>query len=264
MTKQLNTAIKAAINAGLVIMKIYTDPDIDFSVEKKADNSPLTIADKAANKIIEEYLQETGIPILSEEGKDINFNERKEWEQFWLVDPLDGTKEFIKKNGEFTVNIALIDNNKPILGVIYIPVTQMLYVGDVAKGAWKIKTDDQNITFQNLTELGTKLPENTKHEDYIIVGSRSHMSKETEAYVNELKKKHNDINMIPSGSSIKICMVAEGRADEYPRFGPTMEWDTAAGHAIVNAAGKKLWLTDFSNELTYNKENLLNPYFIVK
>ena len=233
-------------------------------MEKKADNSPLTIADKAANKIIEEHLLETSISILSEEGKHTDYETRKRWKQFWLVDPLDGTKEFIKKNGEFTVNIALIENQKPIAGVIYIPVTQMLYVGDVNVGAWKIQTWEAEISFQNVKEQGIKIPNKTKNDTYTIVGSRSHLSAETEAYVNRLKQKHNNIKMITSGSSIKICMVAEGQADEYPRFGPTMEWDTAAGHAIANAAGKKLWHTDFSSELSYNKENLLNPFFIVK
>ena len=264
MTILIDTAIKATIKAGQAIIEIYTDPTIDFSVERKADNSPLTIADKAANKIIEELLQETGIPILSEEGKHTDYKIRKQWKRFWLVDPLDGTKEFIKKNDEFTVNIALIVDQKPVMGVIYIPVTQMLYIGNITEGAWKFKTDNKNTTFQEITKNGTKIPKDSKNDHYVIVGSRSHMSKETETYINKLAQEHGKIEMISSGSSIKICMVAEGKADEYPRFGPTMEWDTAAGHAIANAAGKTLWLSDFSNELIYNKENLLNPYFIVK
>ena len=264
MTTQLNTAIKASIKAGQEIMQIYNDPDADFSIERKADNSPLTIADRASNAIIEALLKNTNLPILSEEGRDIAYSERKNWKRFWLVDPLDGTKEFIKKNGEFTVNIALIENCKPIAGVIFVPVTKILYVGDIKVGAWKFQTDDTNTSFQLIREQGHKIPVENKRNVYTIAGSRSHMNAETEEYVNQLKLKHRNIDMISSGSSIKICLVAEGLADEYPRFGPTMEWDTAAGHAIANAAGKKLWLTDFSGELKYNKENLLNPYFIVK
>jgi 3'(2'), 5'-bisphosphate nucleotidase len=233
-------------------------------VEKKADNSPLTIADKASHHIIEEKLKTTGIPILSEEGKNIEFSERKKWEKFWLVDPLDGTKEFIKQNGEFTVNIALIENSAPVLGVIYVPVNGILYFGDVVDGSWKVEEKLDNYSFANVFEKAEKLDGVPSSRDYKVVGSRSHMSPETENYILELKKKYKKIEIVSKGSSLKICMVAEGIANEYPRFGPTMEWDTAAGHAIANAAGKKLWLTDFSSELKYNKENLLNPYFIVK
>jgi len=260
----INTAISAAIKAGNKILEIYNDPLADFSVERKADNSPLTDADKASHNVISELLKSTKIPILSEEGKTIDFVVRKHWDTFWLIDPLDGTKEFIKKNGEFTVNIALIENGKPTMGIIYVPVMQTLYVGEINSGAWKIENANENSTFKELKLKGIKLPEINIRKEYTIVGSRSHMSKETEDYISELKIEHPMIDIISKGSSLKICMVAEGIADEYPRFGPTMEWDTAAGHAIANAAGKKLWLTDLSRELQYNKENLLNPYFIVK
>ncbi len=260
----INTAIQAAIQAGCEILNIYNDPSSDFLVERKADHSPLTIADKTSDRIIEEFLKTTNIPVLSEEGRNIEFSERKEWKQFWLVDPLDGTKEFIKRNGQFTVNIALIENGKPVKGVIYVPVTHELFVGDNENGAWKISTTNAAITWNEIQEKGTRLPENADKRGYTIAGSRSHMNFKTHRYINQLKKKYGEIEIIRSGSSIKICMVAEGIADEYPRFGPTMEWDTAAGHAIANAAGKKLWLTDLSGELQYNKENLLNPYFIVK
>lgn len=262
----INQAIKAAIEAGNEILKIYKDPKSDFSIERKADNSPLTIADKASHKVIEAALLGTGIPILSEEGKVIEYKERKNWDIFWLIDPLDGTKEFIKKNGEFTVNIALIEEGIPIMGIIYVPVTNTLYFGSSEKGAWKLENALTGIDLQTLTSLGTKLPEKCNNQDKVfkLVGSRSHMSPETVAYIEELKKDHSKIEIVSKGSSLKICMVAEGSANEYPRFGPTMEWDTAAGHAIANAAGKKLWLTDLSRELKYNKENLLNPYFIVK
>jgi 3'(2'), 5'-bisphosphate nucleotidase len=272
----LNTAITASIWAGQEILKIYNDPDADFSVERKADNSPLTIADKAAHKIIMQHLEKTGIPVLSEEGKTIPFETRAKWKTFWLVDPLDGTKEFIKRNGEFTVNIALIENNKPVAGIIYVPVTKTLYAGSngnynnvtdyksAPAGAWKLTTPEANTTFETLKSKGQKLPCSTLPQTYTMVGSRSHMSVETEEYIAARKKEFGEVTMISQGSSLKICLVAEGAAHEYPRFGPTMEWDTAAGHAIANAAGKKLWLTDFSGELSYNKENLLNPWFIVK
>jgi 3'(2'), 5'-bisphosphate nucleotidase len=260
----LNTAISAAIEAGLEILKIYNDPSSDFSIEKKADNSPLTIADKASHAVIEKQLKNTGIPILSEEGRDIPFEERKDWQQFWMVDPLDGTKEFIKQNGEFTVNIALIENTKPVAGIIYVPVSRTLYVGDVKQGAWKLGNIYESVSVESLKSKGHKLPMNGEDRIFTLVGSRSHANEETKTYIEKRKKEHKQIDIISKGSSLKICMVAEGVADEYPRFGPTMEWDTAAGHAIANAAGKKLYQTNLKNELTYNKKDLLNPYFIVK
>lgn len=262
--KNIDLAIRAAIKAGHSILEIYSDPNSDFSVEKKADNSPLTIADKASHNVIVSYLDGTDIPVLSEEGTSISYNERKHWSTFWLIDPLDGTKEFIKKNGEFTVNIALIKEGNPVMGVIYVPVSRMLYVGIDKKGAWKIEVQNADVTFEEIQQQGLRLPQPSTNQHFTIVGSRSHMSAETEAYIEELKNEHAEIDIVSKGSSLKICMVAEGIANEYPRFGPTMEWDTAAGHAIANAAGKKLWLTDLSNELCYNKENLLNPFFIVK
>ncbi len=260
----INTTISAAIEAGLAILEIYNNPLSNFSVEKKADNSPLTIADKASHKIIEKFLTKTDFPVLSEEGKTIDYKEREKWDTFWLVDPLDGTKEFIKKNDEFTVNIALIKQGKPVMGIIYVPVLQILYVGVLEEGAWKIKTNNAKIAFNEIKREGLKLPQKSSNKNFVIVGSRSHMNTETENYIAELRKKHREIDIVSKGSSLKICMVAEGAANEYPRFGPTMEWDTGAGHAIANAAGKKLWLTDLSGELSYNKRNLLNPFFIVK
>lgn len=260
----LNTAISAAIKAGNEIIKIYNDPSSNFSVEKKADNSPLTIADKASHKIIEEALKVTGLPVLSEEGLDIPFDERKNWKQFWLVDPLDGTKEFIKRNGEFTVNIALIENSKPVAGIIYVPVSRTLYVGDLKQGAWMLENVNESISVEDLKIKGKKLPVNGQKRNFTLVGSRSHANEETKAYIAKRKEEYEKIEIISKGSSLKICMVAEGVADEYPRFGPTMEWDTAAGHAIANAAGKKLWHTDLKSELSYNKKDLLNPFFIVK
>ena len=260
----INTAIKAAVKAGKKILEIYNDPQSDFSIERKADNSPLTIADKASHLLIADFLKDTDIPILSEEGKSVAYEERKVWDLFWLIDPLDGTKEFIKKNGEFTVNIALIENNRPILGVIYVPVSATLYIGTEQLGAWKVEDASDSMSFDLIKRDGIELPAANSTNPYRIVGSRSHMSNETQQYINNLKTEHPEIEIVSKGSSLKICMVAEGVANEYPRFGPTMEWDTAAGHAIANAAGKKLWHTNFSQELEYNKENLLNPYFIVR
>ena len=260
----INTAIQAAIAAGKAILKIYNDPAADFSIEKKADNSPLTIADKTSHQLIEAALSATGIPILSEEGKAIPYAQRRSWTSFWLIDPLDGTKEFIKKNGEFTVNIALVKAGTPVMGIIYVPVSDTLYFGSQEEGAWKLEKTGEACTLDLLRQQGLRLPAPADTDVYKVVGSRSHMSPETEDYINTLKQEHARVEIVSRGSSLKICMVAEGSAHQYPRFGPTMEWDTAAGHAIANAAGKKLWLTDLSRELHYNKENLLNPYFIVK
>jgi 3'(2'), 5'-bisphosphate nucleotidase len=258
-------AIWAAIKAGDEIIKIYNDPKQDFSVEKKADNSPLTIADKSSHNVIVEALKATPFLVLSEEGTQILYSERKNWETFWLIDPLDGTKEFIKKNGEFTVNIALVKNGNPIMGVIYVPVTKTLYWGEVGNGAWKLEDTlvGAEINADEFQKKGIKLPVVNKNRKFTVVGSRSHCNEETEACFNELKKEHGEIEILSKGSSLKICMVAEGSADIYPRFGPTMEWDTAAGHAIAVAAGKSITLADYKTPLKYNKENLLNPYFIV-
>jgi 3'(2'), 5'-bisphosphate nucleotidase len=260
----IDIAISAATEAGKEILKIYNDPSSDFSVEKKADNSPLTIADKASHRVIERQLKNTGLPVLSEEGRDIPYDERKSWTAFWMVDPLDGTKEFIKQNGEFTVNIALISDCRPVMGVIYVPVTHTLYVGDIGQGAWKLEEAKIAVPFETIKNKGTRLPQNNQLGHFTVVGSRSHANPETKAYIEKRKAEYNEIDIISRGSSLKICMVAEGVADEYPRFGPTMEWDTAAGHAIANAAGKKLWQTNLKKELTYNKKELLNPFFSVK
>ena len=260
----IEIAIKAAILAGEEIFKIYSNPESDFSVEKKADNSPITIADKKSHAIIHQMLAGTNIPILSEEGRDIPYTERKNWETMWMVDPLDGTKEFIKRNDEFTVNIALLEDRIPVVGVIYVPVTKKLYAGAADWGAFRLDNASADTKVQSLEKDGTPLPQPNGQNCYTIAGSRSHLNWKTKRYIHKLKKQHQEVNVVRSGSSIKICMVAEGSVNEYPRFGPTMEWDTAAGHAIVKAAGKKIWLTDFSAELEYNKKNLLNPHFIVK
>jgi 3'(2'), 5'-bisphosphate nucleotidase len=259
----LSTAIKAAIEAGAEIMKIYSE---NFDVEIKSDFSPLTIADKNANAIIVKFLNQTNIPIISEENKQADYAERKNWKICWMVDPLDGTKEFIKRNGEFTVNIALIENGKPILGVIYVPAKKMLYYGDVEQSiAKKITLKDHIFSINELANCMEELKPIVEESNSIkVVGSRSHKSVETEEFINKLQSEGKQVELVSMGSSLKFCIVAEGKASIYPRFAPTMEWDTAAGHAICNAVGLKVWQVDKSIELQYNKENLLNPFFIVK
>ena len=260
----LNIAITAALKGGFEILEVYGTAD--FNVELKSDHSPLTIADKRANAVIMNILEETNIPILSEEGKSISYEERKNWNTFWLVDPLDGTKEFIKRNDEFTVNIALIENGIPTLGVIYVPVLKDLYVAEIAEGAFKktnvLPTD--TVTFRALQLAENKLPFATQRTEFVVVGSRSHMNEETTAFIEKIAQGKGTLKMISKGSSLKLCMIAEGIADFYPRFGPTMEWDTAAGQAIVLASGATVTHHDTEKPLLYNKENLLNPWFIVK
>ncbi|WP_420316823.1 3'(2'),5'-bisphosphate nucleotidase CysQ [Ekhidna sp.] len=245
----LETAKKASLAAGTEILKIYESGD--FSIESKSDDSPLTRADKAAHKKIVSFLESTDIPILSEEGRNIPYEERSNWEYFWMVDPLDGTKEFIKRNGEFTVNIALINKGIPIMGVVYPPVLGELYWGLKDKGAFKEVHDsieELNVSNRRLNEVGLK-----------VVASRSHMSDQTQEFVNSLKEPV----VVSRGSSLKFLLIASGEADVYPRFGPTMEWDTAAAHAIVSEAGGSVVQDDEATPLQYNKVNLLNPKFIV-
>tara|TARA_B110000858_G_scaffold183742_1_gene224352 strand:- start:392 stop:1195 length:804 start_codon:yes stop_codon:yes gene_type:complete len=254
-------SINASIKAGKEIMNIYST---DFIVDNKKDDSPLTLADKKSNSIIELALKNTRIPYLSEEGKSITYEERKYWEYLWIIDPLDGTKEFVKRNGEFTVNIALIKNNKPIMGVIYVPCTNDLYFGLQELGAFKLNIDHYLKDINELLQISQKLPLFSSRKNYVIVGSRSHMSKETEEYFKLKQKQHNSVEVLAIGSSLKICMMAEGKADSYPRYAPTMEWDTAAGHAIANMAGYKILEYNSSEEITYNKQDLLNPWFLVE
>ncbi len=261
--QNITIAINASIDAGKAIMEIYASPD--FETEIKEDNSPLTKADKESNKVIMSYLQKTDIPIISEENKTLEYDERKNWDVCWLVDPLDGTKEFIKRNGEFTVNIALIKDGTPILGVIYVPVTKELYYANVqTKEAYKNvlkNAEDANNLFSKENQL--VLSRNQEKELIKVVGSRSHMNEQTENFIEDLKQKHDEVEIVSKGSSLKFCLVAEGKADVYPRIAPTMEWDTGAGHAICKAVGLKVTQWESDQELSYNKENLLNPYFLV-
>jgi 3'(2'), 5'-bisphosphate nucleotidase len=303
----LPTVIDAALRAGDAILRIY---ERDFDVARKADESPLTEADKAAHHIIVDALADTGLPVLSEESEEVSYEKRRSWSRFWRVDPLDGTKEFIKKNGEFTVNIALIENGRPVLGVVYAPVLQTVYYGVQADngehGAWRA----DNCAGKPVSEIfnsAISLPLSSDlcppSSDLRVVASRSHCNEETKTFIADLEEAYGAVELVSSGSSLKLCMAAEGSADIYPRIAPTMEWDTAAAQAVVEAAGGRVvkydaavpaatYLThdagsrersDCNGEgssrhapcamphapcpvlhaLCYNKPDLLNPHFVV-
>lgn len=248
-----NGLIPIAKEAGEAIMKIYDDQELFQNVDYKSDNSPLTLADQAAHTIICKRLEvlRPDIPILSEEGKAIPFETRKSWEAYWCVDPLDGTKEFIRRNGQFTVNIALMHNNHPVLGIVYIPVSAKSYYGAKDMGAWRQDAEGR-VTSLQVDRFQWNQP------SLRIVCSRAHQSEALQSYLEQF----NAPETVPMGSSLKFMLLAEGKADVYPRLAPTMEWDTAAAHIIVEEAGGKIIRHETENTLAYNKENLLNPYFI--
>ena len=245
----LEKIVDIAKEAGDVIMKIYNR---DFKIEYKDDKSPLTEADIKSNNIICNALTllYPDIPILSEENATVDYKTRKNWKYYWCIDPIDGTKEFIKRNGEFTVNIALIQIDKPVLGVVYAPAIDVMY-----------KAKDGIGAFKNDIKLPMKINNNLKDKT-VVVCSKSHLSKETQEFIDNIDTK--EIIQKSIGSSLKLCMVAEGEADIYPRVAPTMEWDTAAAHAIVLNSKKDVVRFDDKKSLVYNKENLLNPSFIVR
>ncbi len=250
----LEVAKRAALEAGKAILEVYNSGD--FGVEMKSDQSPLTLADKAAHEIIASQLEETGLPLLSEEGRNINYEERKNWNYFWLIDPLDGTKEFIKRTGEFTVNIALMHAHIPAAGVIYAPCIDIMYYGSKETGVYKVeKGKEVQLSFipkkRTIQELQQK-------EHITIVASKSHMNEETSDFINQFRNS----NLSSMGSSLKLMLVAEAAADIYPRLAPTMEWDIAAGHALLRSLNMGVYQTDLQTELLYNKEDLLNPSFI--
>jgi 3'(2'), 5'-bisphosphate nucleotidase len=263
-TIQLTDLVQISIAAGERILEVYGS---DFEVENKEDNSPLTLGDKRSNEEIIQQLNRLypHIPVLSEEVKAVDYHERKQWDSLWIVDPLDGTKEFVKRNGEFTVNIALVCQGTPVIGVIYAPVLDRLYFAKKGVGAFKLeqaKNFNKMNSDNELLEAALRLPYFDNKDKKYVVASRSHMSPETEAYVNGVKKKYGEAEVTSIGSSLKLCLVAEGKADVYPRFAPTMEWDTAAGQAIVEQSGGTMVKTTDNQSLQYNKENLLNPWFI--
>ena len=260
MEDKYKLAIRASIDAGKAIMAIYSGND--FEVEAKNDESPLTKADLKANDIINEYLEKTDIPIISEENKQTDFSERKKWESCWIVDPLDGTKEFIKRNGEFTVNIAFASKNLVEFGVIYVPAQETIYYGFNGR-SWKQEL--KSLKSEDFNHDKSEQIRPAKIDGKIrVVGSRSHMNDDTTEFISEIKKKYSEeIEVVSRGSSLKFCLVAEGNADIYPRFAPTMEWDTAAGQAICKAVGLKVIDKESGEELQYNRKNLLNNYFVV-
>ncbi|MFV1983343.1 MAG: 3'(2'),5'-bisphosphate nucleotidase CysQ [Thiohalomonadales bacterium] len=245
----LKKVVEIAVKAGDAIIEVYNSDN--FDVQTKGDNSPLTRADLTAHHIIVGALEQLTpeIPVLSEESSTIPYEERKHWTKFWLVDPLDGTKEFIKRNGEFTVNIALIDNQKPVMGVVYAPVLNRTYYAAENIGAY-VQYEGNQAQEIHVADY--------RQQQLKVVASRSHAGPDLQRFLDKI----GDYSVISMGSSLKLCLVAEGKAHLYPRLGPTMEWDTAASHAVVNAAGGQV--TNLEKEsLVYNKENLLNPYFMV-
>ena len=273
----LIAAVKAAYQAGCKILEIY---DNDFTVAHKADDSPLTQADTASHQIIRDGLKPLGFPLLSEEGKSIPFAQRSQWSSYWLIDPLDGTKEFIKRNGEFTVNIAFMEHNAPVMGVIYVPVQDRLYFASKGQGAFRIEDfekkyvndfgpDPEEFSAEKMSRLfleaAVQLPDKRADKKrFTIIGSRSHVTRDLELHVERMQTLHGEVDFISAGSSLKFCRVAEGAADQYPRLGPTMEWDTAAGQAIAECAGAQVRIYEQGLPLAYNKESLLNPWFIVE
>ena len=247
----LEIIVAIAKDAGDAIMEIYSK---DFTIDYKDDKSPLTEADTKSNEIICQALAKAypEIPLLSEENKAEEYEVRKNWEYFWLIDPIDGTKEFIKKNGEFTVNIALIHKDTPVLGVVYAPALGDTYKAKKGSGA-----------FKNNKKLPLEVNE-TPEKSLSVVASKSHLSEETQTFIDEVAKGTENIEQVSKGSSLKLVMVAEGSADIYPRLAPTMEWDTAAAHAIVLESAKQVVQYESRQPLVYNKKNLLNPWFLVK
>lgn len=263
MKENLSIAIQAALDAGVEILKIY---NTDFDVEIKKDDSPLTKADKNANSAINGYLQSTNIPIISEENKQLEYAERKDWKRCWIVDPLDGTKEFIKRNGEFTVNIALVERGIPVLGVIYVPVSKTLYFASKElQTSKKIILESESISIENILEQAVKIHPQLASNIIKIVGSRSHLNEDTQKYIESIEKEtEKKVDIVSKGSSLKFCLVAEGNAHIYPRFAPTMEWDTAAGDAICRMVGVQVIDQTTEKPMVYNKPNLLNNHFLVR
>lgn len=265
MTNMILTLSRIAIGAGAEILAVY---DTAFEVSLKDDKSPLTEADRRAHHLICNALEaEFAYPVLSEESSSVDYEKRREWSRFWLVDPLDGTKEFIKRNGEFTVNIALIEHGKPVFGVVYAPVLDVLYVGGAGVGSFRMASASEAVRKNTFNDIGREEALPIRSVDggrpYTVVASRSHLNAETTEFIENLRAAYGDVEMISSGSSLKLCLVAEGNADVYPRLAPTMEWDTAAAQAVVEGAGGRVVNHETGVPLQYNKPNLLNPHFVV-
>ena len=259
-----DNVMQSVYRAADAIMEVYNQKEIES--ETKSDDSPVTIADINAHNILSETLSKSGWPILSEEGEHADFEIRKMWDLFWVVDPLDGTKEFIKGNGEFTINVALVKGDTPIWGVVHSPVLDWTYVGGPDSGSYKSKG---KLSYNDIISQGQVLPKKLPGK-LTVIASRSHGSHATEKLLKKWEKEHGEMNRISMGSSLKICLVAEGVAHAYPRAALTMEWDTAAGHAIAIGSNCHILKMEELNEqliwsspLLYNKQNLLNPFFIV-
>ncbi|MDR0386008.1 MAG: 3'(2'),5'-bisphosphate nucleotidase CysQ [Prevotellaceae bacterium] len=260
------SAFRAAIIAGKRILEIFHTED--FQVSMKSDNTPLSSADREAHEIIKRLLLNSRIPILSEEGRDMQFEERKSWDILWIVDPLDGTRQFIQKREEFTVNIALVVGGNPLFGVVYAPAIGDIYFGIKDMGSFKINIGDRDLlsySFQQILAESKKLdPSSKTNGKYTILASYHHVNKETLEYIDEMRKTYPDVEVKKIGSSLKMCMLADGIGDVYVRYTNTYEWDTAAAQTILEGAGWSINALDTNKPLTYNKESLLNPYFICK
>lgn len=269
----MEDVLQAVYAAGSAIMEVYSRSD--FDVEHKADDSPLTAADRAAQAVLDPVLKSTPFPVLSEEGRSIDYDERKGWETLWIVDPLDGTKEFINRNGEFTVNVALVHQGVPVFGVVYAPAQGWTFVGYSGRGAYY---SESPVSWEALQHLPVNRPEeegspgaSSKKSGLRVVASRSHNAPETEALLAQWEEQFGSVERVSMGSSLKLCWVALGRADAYPRLAPTMEWDTAAGQAFAEAAGCAVRVVEplsgggfsWENPLRYNRPELRNPWFLV-
>ncbi|HJA99317.1 MAG TPA: 3'(2'),5'-bisphosphate nucleotidase CysQ [Candidatus Alistipes avicola] len=258
----------AVVRAGAAIMQVYRHKD-DYDIRIKSDKTPITEADRQAHDTIKNYLGQTRIPILSEEGREMRYEERCNWELFWLVDPLDGTVEFIKGNNEFTVNIALMQNNRSVAAAVYVPYLEKLYLAWLGGGAY-LKQNvapraDAEYTYDQIREGLQRLPlETTRHDRPRVAVSRSHQSPETAEFVAGLRAKCPDLEIVEQGSSYKFCMLAEGDVDFYVRTTPTYEWDTAAGELILSEAGGETLSLPDNRPLQYNKADLQNPWFVCR
>ncbi len=261
-------AYNAALRAGAAILDVYRRKG-EYGIDLKRDLTPVTEADRMAHAVIKEYLGLTHVPLLSEEGREMRFDERRDWDMFWLVDPLDGTKEFIKGNNEFTVNIALVVNNRPVVGVIYVPYLGKIYFCEKGHGSF-MKRDvapdaDAEFTYEEVFAGAVELPlKRERNSPLRIAVSRSHKNPDTERYVAEMRARFPDAVVVEQGSSYKFCLLAEGEIDYYPRTSDTYEWDTAAGEIILSDTGGTTKSLPELGKFAYNKESLLNPWFVCR
>jgi 3'(2'), 5'-bisphosphate nucleotidase len=261
-------AFNAALRAGAAILEVYRRKG-EFGIDLKRDLTPITEADRRAHAVIKEYLGPTHVPLLSEEGREMRFDERRDWDMFWLVDPLDGTKEFIKGNNEFTVNIALVVNNRPVVGIIYVPYYEKIYFCEKGHGSFMkhgvVADPEAEFSYEDVFAGAARLPLKSERNNPLrIAVSRSHKTGETEKYVAQMRTRFPDAVVVEQGSSYKFCMLAEGEIDYYPRTTNTYEWDTAAGEIILSDTGGTTKSLPELGKFAYNKESLLNPWFVCR